>query len=122
MEEQSEEPGSVEPQSQHINLDHQMLLTNKIARYEPMLDYLEENWEQLKDLIEQQKSGTNGELPRYAVPGTTKTKSVYMADSLAELVTEFSKSKNIKQRNIFEAAVIEYLRKYGYGDAVDSIL
>ena len=87
-----------------------MLLAKKIARCEPMLNYLEENWEQLKDLVEQQKSGTNGELPRYAVPGTTKTKSVYMADSLAELVTEFSKSKNIMTRDIFEAAVIEYLR------------
>ncbi|PUU87113.1 MAG: hypothetical protein CI949_3738, partial [Halanaerobium sp.] len=25
-------------------------------------------------------------------------------------------------RDIFEAAVIEYLRKYGYRDAVDSLL
>ena len=119
---QTEEPEPAEPQTQHSKLENQMLLAKKIARYEPMLDYLEENWEQLEALVEQEGNGSDGEIPRYAVPGTTKTKSVYMADSLANLVTEFSKSKNIKQRDIFEAAVIEYLRKYGYVDAVDSIL
>ncbi|PUU89092.1 MAG: hypothetical protein CI948_2070 [Halanaerobium sp.] len=65
---------------------------------------------------------SDGEIPHFAVPGTTKTKSVYMADRLAELVTEFSKVRNVSQRDIFEAAVIEYLRKYGYRDAVDSLL
>ena len=73
-------------------------------------------------MVEQEGNGSDGEIPRYAVLGTTKTKSVYMADSLANLVTEFNKSRNVKQRDIFEAAVIEYLRKYGYGDAVDSII
>jgi len=45
-----------------------------------------------------------------------------MADQLAALVTEFSQMKNVSQRDILEAAVIEYLRKYGYADAVNSIL
>ena len=86
------------------------------------MEFLEENIDYLQELLAATENGedTDGEIPPFVVPGTTK--GVYMADRLAELVTEFSKVRNVSQRDIFEAAVIEYLRKYGYRDAVDSLL
>jgi len=105
-------------------VERQVNVAERIAKFTPVLEFLEENMESLRKIVEVTEDGkdSEGEIPHFAVPGTTKTKSVYMADQLAALVTEFSQMKNVSQRDIFEAAVIEYLRKYGYADAVNSIL
>ena len=105
-------------------IQRQVNVSQKFAQFNPVLEFLDENMDELRKLIENEgdEKGSEGEIPHFAVPGTTKTKSVYMADNLAALVTEFSKVKNVSQREIFEAAVIEYLRKYGYADAVESLL
>ena len=63
-----------------------------------------------------------GQIPRYAVPGIPVTKSIYMKNQLAQLVTDFSKEKNIKQNDIVEAALIEYFKKYGYKSEVETLL
>lgn len=106
------------------HFEKQLSYIEKLVRYTPMLEHLEKNWEQVQEIIADSAKEQEdiAEIPRYGVPGTTKTKSVYMADRLALIVTEFSKSKNVSQREIFEAAVIDYLRKYGYADAVNSLL
>ncbi|PTX16485.1 hypothetical protein SAMN04488598_12421 [Halanaerobium congolense] len=105
-------------------VERQVNVAEKLAKFTPVMEFLEENMDSLRELLAASEDGedSEGEIPHFAVPGTTKTKSVYMADRLAELVTEFSKVRNVTQRDIFEAAVIEYLRKYGYRDAVDSLL
>jgi hypothetical protein len=105
-------------------VERQVNVAERLAKFTPVMEFLEENMDSLQELLVKTDDGEDneGEIPKFAVPGTTKTKSVYMADRLAELVTEFSKVRNVSQRDIFEAAVIEYLRKYGYRDAVDSLL
>jgi hypothetical protein len=105
-------------------VERQVNVAERLAKFTPVMEFLEENMDSLRELLAATEDGedSGGEIPHFAVPGTTKTKSVYMADRLAELVTEFSKVRNVSQRDIFEAAVIEYLRKYGYRDAVDSLL
>ena len=105
-------------------IQRQVNISQRLAKFNPVLEFLEENMEVLEEMVEKtgNQEDSEGEIPHFAVPGTTKTKSVYMADQLAALVTELSKVKNVSQREIFEAAVIEYLRKYGYDDAVESLI
>ncbi|TMN21867.1 hypothetical protein [Lentibacillus cibarius] len=61
-------------------------------------------------------------IPRYAVPGTCMNKCAHISDAINELLLEFSQEKNIKQRSIFETALIEFLKKYGYESEVKSKL
>lgn len=93
---------------------------NELDSYLPLLDYLIENRDRLVTLIEEDFN--SGQIPKYAVPGTTKTKSIYMSELLADLVTEFSRSKNVTQRELVEAALIEYFNRYGFENEVKTLL
>jgi hypothetical protein len=64
----------------------------------------------------------NGKIPRYALPGLVKTKAIYMSDMIARLAGEFSKEKNVTQREIMEAALVEYLQKYGFKREIEELL
>ena len=61
-------------------------------------------------LIPQSDAGT---IPRYALPGVVVTKSVHMVNPLDMMVRDFSREKNVPQRDIFAAALLEFFRKYG---------
>ena len=87
--------------------------------YLPLLRHLKENEERLRELLSESHSGT---IPKYGVPGIPRTKSIYMSDSLARLLNDFGEEKNLSQREIVEAAIVEYLRKYGYEKEVDRLL
>lgn len=89
-----------------------------ISKYLPLLDMLLKNKERLYDLL----FPASGAIPRYVVPGITRTKSFYMSDRLSKLIYEFSKSRNISQKEIIETAVIEFLRKYSFEKEVDELL
>lgn len=52
----------------------------------------------------------------------TRTKAIYMNDMIGRLTGEFSREKNVTQREIVEAALIEYLQKYGYKTEIDALL
>ena len=88
--------------------------------YLPLLEMLQQHY----DKLEQMLNGTeaNNKLPRYAVPGRNITKAVSMTDELEALVNSYSREKNIKQKEIFEMAIIEFLQKYGYSEEVRSML
>lgn len=45
-----------------------------------------------------------------------------MSDMIAKLTAEFSKEKNITQREIVEAALIEFLEKYGFKREIETLL
>ena len=93
------------------------------GEYDGLLKFLLNNEDILRDLIQSAKKElTLGQIPRYAVPGIPVTKSIYMKNHLAQLVTDFSKEKNIKQNDIVEAALIEYFKKYGYKKEVEKLL
>jgi hypothetical protein len=95
-------------------------LPNDIDEYIPFIRFLYEK----RDDIYQLLSGTkeDGTIPRYVVPGLVRTKAIYMSDMVAKLTAEFSKEKNITQREVMEGALIEYLKKYGYKREVDVLL
>ena len=50
-----------------------------------------------------------------------KTKAIYMSDTIAKLAGKFSKEKNITQREVMEAALVEYLMKYGFKREVEAL-
>lgn len=91
-----------------------------IERFIPMLELLEEHFEQLQGLLVQGK--VDGQLPRFTLPGRFVTKSVHMTDSLDQMVRDFSKEKNVNQRDIFEVALIEFFQKYGFEREVKTLL
>jgi len=64
----------------------------------------------------------NGKIPRYALPGLVRTKAIYMSDMVSKLTAEFSREKNVTQREIVEAALVEYLQKYGFKKEIDTLL
>lgn len=91
---------------------------DKLNKLIPMLEMIDRNKEKLAQLLGINDEGT---IPRYVVGGITITKSLCMSHSLSELVKEFSKEKNISQKEIFEVAIIEFLKKYGYQNEIEAL-
>ncbi len=91
-----------------------------IGEYLPFIRFLYEKRDEVYQLL----SGTkeDGKIPRYALPGMTRTKAIYMNDMIGRLTGEFSREKNVTQREIVEAALIEYLQKYGYKVEIEALL
>lgn len=99
----------------HINQSDDI---DQIKNLLPLLKMINKNKEKLADLL---AINDNSTIPRYVIGGVTITKSLCMSHSLSELVKEFSSEKNISQREIFEVAIIEFLRKYGYENEINAL-
>lgn len=95
-------------------------LPTDLDEYIPFIRFLYEKRDDIYQLI----SGTkeDGTIPRYVVLGLVRTKAVYISDMVAKLTGEFSKEKNITQKEIVEGALIEYLQKYGFKREVETLL
>ncbi len=94
--------------------------TDHLGDYIPLLELLDRNRDRLIDLIV--PGSETGKVPRYAVPGIFVTKSVHMTNTLDQLVREYSKEKNISQRDIFAVALIEFFQRYGYEREMETLL
>jgi hypothetical protein len=86
----------------------------------PLLEWLASNKDGLQSLLD--ASVASGQLPRFTLPGLFVTKSVHMTNTLDQMVRDFSKEKNVNQREIFEVALIEFFQKYGYAREVETLL
>lgn len=86
---------------------------------EVFLDFLYEHRDKLMRLLDETVDDT---MPQYLVPGLMVTKSVHMTNLLDQMIRDFSTEKNIKQRVIFEVALIDFFKKYGYGSEVSRML
>jgi hypothetical protein len=86
----------------------------------PLLEWLASNKDGLQSLLG--ASVASGQIPRFTFQGLFVTKSVHMANTLDQMVRDFSKEKNINQREIFEVALIEFFQKYGYAREVETLL
>ena len=101
--------------------DFNSSLLQEFFKYLPLLQKLKENEQLLAELFEKEKAQAKT-IPKYAVPGESTTKSVYMSKNLIQVMEEFSDIKNVSQRAIIEAALIEYLKKYGFKQELAAIL
>ncbi|MCM3567008.1 hypothetical protein [Neobacillus mesonae] len=86
----------------------------------PLLEWLSSNKSGLQSLLG--ASVASGQIPRFTLPGLFVTKSVHMTNTLDQMVRDFSKEKNVNQREIFEVALIEFFQKYGYEREVETLL
>lgn len=92
-----------------------------LKKYLSILKFLEDNKECLYKLFEQQ-SLSGRKLPRYRIQGAFITKSIHMNNVLNQMVRNYSEENNISQREIFEVALIEFFKKYGYSREVETFL
>jgi len=91
---------------------------NDFSKYIPLLEFAMNN----KDKIYEFLQSSFETIPRYVVPGINRTKSFYMSDKLSNLVGEFSEKYNISQKEIIEAALIEFLKTHSFKDEVEHLL
>jgi hypothetical protein len=92
-----------------------------MERYGSILQLLETNKDRLIEVFNSQKEEVL-RIPRYSLTGVPMIKSVNFTSTIDRLVKEFSEDKNITQKVIFELAVIEFLKKYGYANQVKTML
>lgn len=90
-----------------------------ISKYIPMLQLLYDSKDRLSELLLEKNTSI---IPSYAVPGVSKNKSIYMSDLLGRLLEDFSDTKNLRQKEIVETALIEYFNRYGYQEEVKLLL
>lgn len=101
----------------------QMKTGGNREQYLHLLQWLSENKGAIESMIEASvATEETGQIPRFTLQGTLVTKSVHMTNTLDQMVRDFSKEKNIIQREIFEVALIDFFRKYGYKREVDTFL
>ncbi len=91
-----------------------------LEQYLPLLELIKENEEQLRIVLDPMNG--RGQMNRYLAPGTKCTNSVYMLDSIAAIAKQYCDEKNIHQGDLYEAALIECLRKYGYSSQIEHLL
>lgn len=60
-------------------------------------------------------------VPRYLVKGIGKNKTVPISHLLHQLIESFSVENHITHREIFEVALIDFFRKYGYKHEVETL-
>jgi hypothetical protein len=90
-----------------------------IQQYGPLLQWLESNKDKICRWMEPTQSDT---LPRYIIPGKANGKTIQMSESLQDMAVTFCNERNIKQRELFEVALIEFFKKYGYGYEVANLM
>jgi len=94
-----------------------------LGKYLPLLEFLAEREQDLREVLgEKPGRPADGSFPRYGIPGRSVTKSVYMSNQLDELIRMFSEEKGIHQREIFEIALVDFFRKYGFEREIQSIM
>ncbi|MGI6584669.1 MAG: hypothetical protein ACOX3L_01725 [Lutisporaceae bacterium] len=91
-----------------------------VDEFLPFIRFLYDRREKVYQLLDGVKE--DGRIPRYAIPGMARTKAIYMSDKVANVMGEFSREKNVTQREIVEAAIVEYLQKYGFKQEVEMLL
>jgi hypothetical protein len=91
------------------------------ARHLDILELLDSKKEKLLELLNSY-SNDDMAMPRYVIGGLCVTKSVHMVTGLDLLVREYSTEKNISQKDMFQIAMIEFFKKYGYKREVEALI
>lgn len=92
----------------------------QFQQYLPLLEMLQKNKEKLMEwLVPTQAPDT---IPRYIIPGKASGKTVQISDALQNLTVEFCNQRNIKQRELFEVALIEFFKRYGFEYEIERLL
>lgn len=61
-------------------------------------------------------------IPRYLLKGMPVTKGFFISVEIDRLIKDFSREKNILQKDIIQTALIEFFQKYGFEQEVNAVL
>ena len=89
-------------------------------KYRTLLEFLWQSRDNLIKVIE--SMNVDDKIRVYHIPGQAKTKSIYLSDSLSDLMTTLCQKHSLSQKQGYEAALVEYLSKYGFRDRVETLL
>ncbi len=64
----------------------------------------------------------NESLPRYSLGDIRIAKTIQVSNRLNQLIINFTADKDIYQREFFEIATIEMMKKYGYEAEIKGLL
>lgn len=105
-----------------VQTEHLAMATANLSfdKYKTLLDFLWQYRDQLIKVIE--SMNMENEMRVYTIPGKAKTKSIFLSDGLSELMLTLCQKHSLSQRQGYEAALVEYLIKYGYQDNVEQLL
>lgn len=117
--EENEEHDSGPENAEVLTEKEEMSQSLSLQKFIPLLEKLQQKEEELFALVDGTSDGT---VPKYAVPGQSTTKSIYMSKSLAHFLEEFSDVKNLSQREIVEAALVQFLKQYGFKTEMETLL
>lgn len=92
---------------------------DKREKQEDIISYLQANRGKLIELLSYK---SNKAVPRYLLKGMPVTKGFFISVDMDRLVKEFSREKNILQKDIIQTALIEFFQKYGFENEVNAIL
>jgi hypothetical protein len=95
-------------------------IMTKVERFLPLFELLEANKEKIMEIIT--GNNTIDTLPRYIVPGRPSGKTIQMSEALQDVAVTFCNERNIKQRELFEMALIEFFKKYGYDYEIANLM
>lgn len=101
-----------------LSLDEQFLLKQAI----PLLQQLLENKDTLEQLMGSSTADEEATLPRFNIPGRYMTKCVHMTDLMDQMVKDYSVQNNVTQKVIFTVALVEFFRKYGFANEINTLL
>ncbi len=94
---------------------------DKLTEYEELLHFLNINKNRLVGLLTQTELPSE-KLPRYILPGVSKVKSINISSSLDGLIQDYSREFNVSQKDMFQIAMVEFFKKYGYQSEVKAVL
>jgi len=61
-------------------------------------------------------------IPRYLLKGMPVTKGFFISVEIDRLIKDFSREKNILQKDIIQTALIEFFQKYGFEQEVNAVI
>ena len=88
-------------------------------KYITLLEFLWQSRDKLIKLLE--SMNTKDKIRVYTIPGQAKTKSIFLSDRLSDLMLTLCEEHSLSQKQGYEAALVEYLSKYGYRDQVEQL-
>ena len=93
----------------------------RLGRYLPLQELLAEREEELRQLLADENEKLN-QPGKYSLRGEPTNKNVYMSRLIAMLLEEFSDLHGMAQREVVEAALVEYFRRYDFDNRVKDIM
>jgi hypothetical protein len=100
-------------------ISRNILELKELDKYVEILEILSKNYKELEETLSLNPAKC---IKKYRIPGINTIKSIQMISTLNDMTKEYSRTYNISQKHIFEIALIEFFKKYGFKQEINHIL